>query len=608
MTSRERSWCARMLSATAPATLGRNASELFEVGPDGTLRRVMPRQRLAMTVAAMPRRAEKPGIYQQLAALRRLEDSVEEREHAVRQREEAVRLREHAAFERERAVRELERALRGNGGAPWPSETPPQNGDAANGHAGGPKPALVVKHDHGEPIGLLLEHVTAAKAALGPLLMAKDNREAQLEALKAEKREAEKARPEEEKQYSAERTEYMMERRQKQVDKLTEELERAKARLLKLRAAAAEQVGVHVADFTRRYESAIEDKRNEVGRVAFTECARRLMNVGELEEGQLVRVPIYRADEGQDAGGGGARADKIVEARVERHAGGSCWELAIYDLKEDAVAGTLEGGFRKTKRFPRHLIYAEQRPSQTPDGIAGRIDDIDGLCRLYRDAAIANETLRRMGARVEESVRRGVKAKHAPLKATARLMEKVAEKYDGDFAQVCDIARMTFECDDFDAATRTLKAVHADREIEVVLCKDRLRAEFNARETGGYRDALLNARELRTGHIVEVQITLSSLLEIKTRGGHAQYKLVRALELNDAATYTHEGKLTDEVVKHVRCGLIRRLVVRGGSACTSSMRSSMRLPRPRASYSSSTWRARPFRRAGGGSATCSPKR
>ena len=162
-----------------------------------------------------------------------------------------------------------------------------------------------------------------------------------------------------------------------------------------------------------------------------------------------MREPIDRADEGHDAAGGGARADKIVEAKVERadkiveakvvrRALGPFWELAIYDLKEDAVAGKVEGGFRKTKLFPRHLIYADKRESQTLDGVGGRIDDIDGLCQLYSDAAIAKETLHRMGARVEERVRREtrarrsgkcvVKAKHAPLKATARLMEKVAEK------------------------------------------------------------------------------------------------------------------------------------------------------------------------------------
>ena len=69
---------------------------------------------------------------------------------------------------------------------------------------------------------------------------------------------------------------------------------------------------------------------------------------------------------------------------------------------------------------------------------------------------------------------------------------------------------------------------------------------FDAGETGGYRDLLLNLRCKETGHIVEVQVSLASLLLVKAAGGHASYQLARMHGFFEETSYKYEGKLSEQ--------------------------------------------------------------
>jgi hypothetical protein len=86
---------------------------------------------------------------------------------------------------------------------------------------------------------------------------------------------------------------------------------------------------------------------------------------------------------------------------------------------------------------------------------------------------------------------------------------------------------------------------------------------FDASVSGGYRDLLLNLRCLATGHIVELQITLKGLIEVKAGGGHASYAIARVHGLFERRTYRYEGALGAAVLEGVRCGVVRELVCRG---------------------------------------------
>ena len=108
-----------------------------------------------------------------------------------------------------------------------------------------------------------------------------------------------------------------------------------------------------------------------------------------------------------------------------------------------------------------------------------------------------------------------------------------------------------------------LKMLGSHEGFEVLLIKNRLMLAFDASVSGGYRDLLLNLRCLATGHIVELQITLKGLSDVKAGGGHANYAIARVHRLFERDTYRYEGALGDEVLEGVRCGVVRELVCRG---------------------------------------------
>ena len=98
--------------------------------------------------------------------------------------------------------------------------------------------------------------------------------------------------------------------------------------------------------------------------------------------------------------------------------------------------------------------------------------------------------------------------------------------------------------------------------FEVLLIKNRLMLAFDASVSGGYRDLLLNLRCLATGHIVELQITLKKLIDIKA-GGYASYAVARMHRLFERETCHYEGALGAAVLEGVRCGVVRELVCQG---------------------------------------------
>ena len=108
-----------------------------------------------------------------------------------------------------------------------------------------------------------------------------------------------------------------------------------------------------------------------------------------------------------------------------------------------------------------------------------------------------------------------------------------------------------------------LEMLRSHAGFKVLLIKNRLMLAFDASVSGGYRDLLLNLRCLATGHIVELQITLKGLIDVKAGGGHANYAIARVHRLFERDTYRYEGALGDAVLEGVRCGVVRELVCRG---------------------------------------------
>jgi hypothetical protein len=124
----------------------------------------------------------------------------------------------------------------------------------------------------------------------------------------------------------------------------------------------------------------------------------------------------------------------------------------------------------------------------------------------------------------------------------------------------------TVQCKALKDVRAVLKMLGSHAGFAVLLIKDRLMLAFNAKVSGGYRDLLLNLRCLATGHIVELQITLKGLMEVKAGGGHASYAIARVHGLFERRTYRYEGALGAAMLEGVRCGVVRELVCQGGAS------------------------------------------
>ena len=110
-------------------------------------------------------------------------------------------------------------------------------------------------------------------------------------------------------------------------------------------------------------------------------------------------------------------------------------------------------------------------------------------------------------------------------------------------------------------------ALAADGEWTVALIKNRLMEEFDASETGGYRDVLVNVLSARTAQFAEVQVTAACCSAKHWRP--RAYQLTRILDLNSKEHMEHKGELGD-VLARIEFGMIQ--LERGQAAGWASTR------------------------------------
>jgi hypothetical protein len=92
-----------------------------------------------------------------------------------------------------------------------------------------------------------------------------------------------------------------------------------------------------------------------------------------------------------------------------------------------------------------------------------------------------------------------------------------------DTSWLVDLCRQSIVFEDVNSLADCLRAISADQEVQVVRVKNRLDAEYNAQQSGGYRDVSLNIRIVNerakqlglSGHVGEVQLLLKSVAELK---------------------------------------------------------------------------------------------
>jgi hypothetical protein len=175
-------------------------------------------------------------------------------------------------------------------------------------------------------------------------------------------------------------------------------------------------------------------------------------------------------------------------------------------------------------------------------------DRLEPFLRLFQNAEASLPLASAIGADILKEVQQQTPAatsiagtpnhfvslKIAGLKGISRGWTKVLTGYHGNASKLTDVVRMTYTCGSLATVLRVFDAIAAHPALAVKRVKNRLMLEYDAVETGGYRDLLINVSINDTGHIFEIQVTLEGLMAIKTGGGHLLYKLARTLNLLDA--------------------------------------------------------------------------
>ena len=101
-------------------------------------------------------------------------------------------------------------------------------------------------------------------------------------------------------------------------------------------------------------------------------------------------------------------------------------------------------------------------------------------------------------------------------KSNERLFQKAANCYGGNLAKVTDYKRRTLIAESFGSMENAIKQIN--RQLEIVRIKNRFDSDNKAAvETGGYRDAQLLVKIKGTELLLEVQLHIKGIHDLKTK-------------------------------------------------------------------------------------------
>eukprot|EP00035_Acanthoeca_spectabilis_P028189 m.469548 g.469548 ORF g.469548 m.469548 type:complete len:857 (+) comp28696_c0_seq1:148-2718(+) len=289
------------------------------------------------------------------------------------------------------------------------------------------------------------------------------------------------------------------------------------------------------------------------------ETVESAVNTGPLEPRSEVTVPY-----------GGAFVQAVVDAPASTLGGATAtaspssadeWTVLV-ETEVTTIDRPYSRGFSNPATFHRTQVYANQPPLRQPDpgptaaALAtetGRdlgIDplttsDPEYLAELMAKADAVHPLLCRDLVRAVSAAGLMANGKVSvlpgPPKRPARIAQKAAGKYNGDFARVLDFARVTLACVDVETIAEAFRAVISIPEFRVLRAKNRLHPAHDPAASAGYRDVLVNLEHTATGVICEVQLTLREFLLAKRDGGHAVYQVLRLIGRLEPGSNEHQG-------------------------------------------------------------------
>jgi hypothetical protein len=121
------------------------------------------------------------------------------------------------------------------------------------------------------------------------------------------------------------------------------------------------------------------------------------------------------------------------------------------------------------------------------------------------------------------------------LKSIDRVIEKLTRVYRGNVSLLLDAVRQCIVFESMHHLLQAMRTIMADGELQVVRIKNRMSDNYDVRQTGGYRDCLVNVRiqtELTkqlglNNHVCELQLILKQFMVLRTLDGHKRYVAFR---------------------------------------------------------------------------------
>jgi hypothetical protein len=163
----------------------------------------------------------------------------------------------------------------------------------------------------------------------------------------------------------------------------------------------------------------------------------------------------------------------------------------------------------------------------------------ESLTSLYADAAAVNPWFQdkvhewkcKLTERDTSTTSRWRQRLFIDIKKAPRSIEKIRRSYFGVVSQLCDVVRGSIVVETLDDAAKLLAIISSDEAVQIVRGKNRFSQHYDANVSAGYRDIQLNLQivgvktesdhpepERLPLHVVEMQIHLRSIHDLKTKG------------------------------------------------------------------------------------------
>lgn len=132
------------------------------------------------------------------------------------------------------------------------------------------------------------------------------------------------------------------------------------------------------------------------------------------------------------------------------------------------------------------------------------------------------------------------------VKSSQRAKEKIALELNGQVERITDLARATIVADDIASLVSVYEAL--DREARIVKVSNRFKSPVES----GYRDLKLLVQLPKTHLIVEIQLHLKAIADVKSGPEHDLYQQVQRIERQAASEQRTLNDLEVETIKRLR--------------------------------------------------------